>query len=264
MKICLSAINFSFTDESAKAYQLNQRDAERATFTQKIQCAKCEHQPCGDLHQRILDKETNLVQAVKAVQRLQLTTPGGPSQPLMTEKVFPCLPSYRLSSKEQRIGLFPTVIEASPGSRRLFRTTTAGIRTRVSLFVVPYANISSNATKYAPPKMLFTKKHLLYGGAAFLSQVFHCSFAFLACYFFPGFFFLECRLYKSFETCCFQMQAPSALSIASCPVEFRADGITQDLAERIQPSISLIKLWDCTGTALFLAKPSCTFPPPAL
>lgn len=31
---------------------------------------------------------------------------------------------------------------------------------------------------------------------------------------------------------------------ASCPVEFRADGITQGLADKIQCSISLIKPWD--------------------
>lgn len=31
------------------------------------------------------------------------------------------------------------------------------------------------------------------------------------------FFVAECEIYKPFETCCFQMRSPGALSVASCP-----------------------------------------------
>lgn len=148
----------------------------------------------------------------------------------------------RVSKNEQRIGLFPIVTGASPGSLNLFRITEK-IKTPVSCFLFPKTNYPELLIMHF--QIASFKRNVCCLVNCFPSRRFSC-FIYFSCYFFsfssptP-----QVEVYKKkVWNMLFPDVRPKCPVKASCPVEFGTDGITQGLADKIQCSISLIKPWD--------------------
>lgn len=77
------------------------------------------------------------------------------------------------------------------------------------------------------------------------------SFPLSPCLFFVVVVVAEHKIYRPFETCCFQMQAPSAPSIASCPAARAEQREAHTLSPTSPPSIAR---WNPPESAVFLVE----------